>query len=273
MRILLRILDVFDWTRDGSAGTGRRMAVLAALLILAVALAGPVQAAPQLAQGGDAFDRMVARMEANNAMYRIIFEDHPAERRGFIQALRLAYRRGGQPAMNFMALRYGEHLGRKYFRYYMRRTSDAAALGYIRVMADTLAVLRIGSPDDCYAMLAGTTRERARVAGILNRHEKQRILRALGAVTLGSRQVKRRRAAPGAYRVPLAAVRARVAARLGRGNLVPWRPGLVGDDRAKACDHALAFFEEILKRPAREAAILTRAVFGGAVRPHQTVEN
>jgi hypothetical protein len=262
MPILSRILGVFDWTRDGSAGTGRRMAVLAAMLILGLALAVPVQAAPQLAQSGDAFDRMVAQMEAKHAFYRILFQDHPAERRTFIRALRAAYAKGGRRMMNLMAVRYGVYMGRKYFPYYIARTSDAAVLHYVRFLADTLTLLRIGSPDDCYAFLAGTPRERRRAIRILNAEEKTSMLSMLSEIVVGSRAKGRHAATTRGYERPLQAVLGRVSERIGRDNMIGWKPGLKGDDRAKACDHAVAFFEEILHEPAPGGALVARAVLG-----------
>jgi len=55
---------------------------------------------------------------------------------------------------------------------------------------------------------------------------------------------------------------ARFAERLGRENLVQWKPGLKAKDQEKACDFAIAFFEEALKAPRREGVLVLRAVFG-----------
>jgi len=241
------------------------MPALAALLAAAVLCAAPAQAAPLLAErrADGPIERLVARMEAKNPLFRVMFQDHPAERRRFIRALAAARRNGGGRAMHLMAVRYGAHMGRKYFPYYIARTSDAAARGYVRFVADTLTFLRLGSHDDCYAFLAGTPRERARVLALLNAEERRRMLNVLAAVVVGSRSARSIKDGPNAYRRPLQAVVQRVTDRLGRDNMVRWRPGLVGDDRAKACDFALAFYEEILKRPAREGALVARGVLGG----------
>ena len=252
-------------SRSRPAKLVRCIPALAALIAVAILCAAPVQAAPLLAErrADGPVERLVARMEARNPFFRVMFQDHPAERRGFIGALEAARRNGGVRAMQLMAVRYGAHMGRKYFPYYIARTSDDAARGYVRFVADTLTFLRLGSHDDCYAFLAGSARERARVLALLNAEERRRMLNVLAAVVVGSRSARSIKDGPNAYRRPLQAVIQRVTDRLGRDNMVRWRPGLVGDDRAKACDFALAFYEEILKRPAREGALVARGVLGG----------
>ena len=267
MQIFSRFLGIFDWTRDGSASPGRRVAVLAALLILGLALVGPVQAAPQLAERTQLAERIVAQMERRSAFYRILFEDHPQERARFIRALEEARRFGGRESMQVATVAFGSHMGRRYFPYYYTRTSEAAVLGYARVMRDTLSVLRAGSHADCYDYLAGTPDDQLRVSRALSAEEQGRMLMVMTAVVVGSRRTERQAKAgskpdPNASRAALNAVVARLAERLGGENLVQWKPGLKGEDQKKACDFAIAFFEETLKAPRREGVLVLRAVFG-----------
>lgn len=241
--------------------------LLAAALVLGVLSASPARAAPQLAERTQIAERLVAQMERQSAYFRILFEDHPHERARFIRALEEARRFGGRGSMQVAAVRFGARMGWRYFPYYYARTSDAAVLGYARLMRDTLSLLRAGSHDDCYDYLAGTAHDRARVQRLLNREEHRRSARVMTAVVVQSRAKrggggKPAAADPNAYRGQLNAVVARIAERLGRENLVQWKPGLKGADRKKACDFAIAFFEEVLKQPKRDAVLILRGVFG-----------
>jgi hypothetical protein len=267
MRIFLRFLGIFDWTRDGSASVGRRMAVFAALLILGLALVGPVQAAPQLAERAQIAERIVAQMERKSAYFRILFEDHPHERANFIRELEEARRFGGRSSMLVASIEFGSRMGWNYFPYYYTRTSDAAVIGFARMTRDILSVLRAGSYEDCYDYMAGSSNDRARIFRKLTRIERRRMGVAMTQIVVQSRRngrkgQKRSKPDPNAYRRPLNAVLARLAERLGRENLVQWKPGLKAKDQEKACAFAVAFFEETLRQPKRDSVLVLRAVFG-----------
>lgn len=245
----------------------RRAGLLAAMLLLSVFAAAPAQAAPQLAERAQIAQRLVAQMERQSPFFRILFEDHPHERAKFIRELEEARRFGGRESMQVAALGFGARMGWSYLPYYYTRTSDAAVLGYARLMRDTLSLLRAGSHRDCYDYLAGTADDRARAYRALNIEERRRIVTVLTAVVVQSRRNEtqaraRAKPDPNAYRAPLNAVIARIAERLGRDNLVQWKRGLKGKDQAKACDFAIAFFAETLKAPKRQGVLVLRAVFG-----------
>jgi len=239
-----------------AAGAVRCAAVLAALLA-----AAPAAGSPQLAERGPSVERLVSAMEAKSPFFRIIFEDHPHERPAFIKLLKAARRFGGVASMRAAAREFGQRAGWTYLPFYIARANDAAVVGYGRLMADTVAAIRARSHEACYAYLAGTRQARNETLATLSAAHKARMARTVLALVLGSREGARpRRVHPDAYRAPLQAVLSRVADRLGRGNLVQWRAGLIGRDRAKSCDFAAMFFAEVVKRPAAEAALILRAI-------------
>jgi hypothetical protein len=244
------------------------MAVLAALIILGLALAGPAQAAPQLAERAQIAERIVAQMERKSAYFRILFEDHPHERANFIRELEQARRFGGRESMLVASIAFGSRMGWNYFPYYYARTSDAAVLGFARMTRDVLSVLRAGSYEDCYDYMAGSSNDRARIFRKLTRTERRRIGVAMTQIVVESRRKggkgkTRGKPDPSAYRRPVNDLLATLTKRLGRENLVHWKPGLRGKDQEKACDYAVAFFEEVLKQPKRDGVLVLRAVFGG----------
>jgi len=241
--------------------------LLAAALVLGVLCAGLAQAAPELAERAQIAQRIVAQMERKSAYFRILFEDHPHERANFIRELEQARRFGGRSSMLVASIEFGSRMGWTYFPYYYTQTSDAAVIGFARMNRDILSVLRAGSYEDCYDYMAGSPNDRARIFRKLTRIERRRMGVAMTQIVVQSRRNGRkgkRRGKPdaNAYRRPLNAVLARLAERLGRENLVQWKPGLKAKDQEKACTFAVAFFEEVLKQPKRDGVLVLRAVFG-----------
>jgi hypothetical protein len=165
------------------------------------------------------------------------------------------------------SIAFGSRMGWRYFPYYYTRTSDDAVLAYARVMRDSLSLMRAGSYEDCYDYLAGSANDRARLHRTFSAEERRRTARVMTAIVVQSRRnvrsgKARRKPGPDEYRRPVNALIARLTERLGEGNLVHWKRGLKGEDQKKACNYAIAFFEEVLKQPKRDGALVLRTVFG-----------